>query len=102
MRVEEYKQLIRSFLSEAITASEFEARYLSAMKSQERGMGREVFFILQDLFEDVDAYTHYWPPPPGLHHVISEDELRHGAQVTLDALENLNNRGSSESVQCVH
>ena len=102
MSIEEYKQLILSFLSHEISVSAFETRYLSAMKSQECGMGREVFFILQDLFEDVDAYTHYWPPPPDLHYVISEDELRHEAQTALDALEKLNDSGSSESVQGAH
>jgi hypothetical protein len=102
MSVEEYKQLIRSFLSEAITASVFETRYLSAFKNEPGGMGREVFFILQDLFEDVDAYTHYWPPPPDLHYVISEDELRDEAQVALDALEKLNDSGGAQSARCAH
>jgi len=72
-----------------MTAPEFETRYLAAMKSQEVDLGREVFFILQDLFEDVDAYTHFWPPPPDLHYVISEDELRQEARTALAALDQL-------------
>jgi len=99
LSIDEYVQLIRDFLSGAIPAPDFETRYLSAMKSQERDLGREVFFILQDLFDDVDAYTHFWPSPPDLNHVISEDELRQEAQIALDALEKLDAAGDNTSTE---
>ncbi len=67
MTVDEYKRLIKGFLHDEMSAPEFEVRYLSAMKAEQNDLGREAFDILQDVFEDVDAYTHEWPPAQGYY-----------------------------------
>lgn len=55
----EYIALIDAFISNKIDAPEFEAAYLKAIKFEQRMLVDEVFSILQELFEDADAYVPY-------------------------------------------
>jgi hypothetical protein len=47
------------FISDKMSAAEFENSYLSAIKSERRMLADDVFPILQELFEDADAYVPY-------------------------------------------
>ncbi|MGA7670853.1 MAG: colicin immunity domain-containing protein [Nitrolancea sp.] len=90
MRIDEYKALISTFLSSEISAPEFKERFVDTFLSEPGGMPRDMFFILEDLFEDAEAFTEHWPPSPGLADVlIDEEQLRQEARTTLDALDRL-------------
>jgi hypothetical protein len=54
-----YLHLIDDFISRRMAASDFETKYLSAVKSETRIFGEPIFPILQTLFEDADAYVAY-------------------------------------------
>jgi hypothetical protein len=45
------------FVEREISAPDFEKSYLHAMKSERRVLGEPVYPILQELFEDADAYV---------------------------------------------
>jgi hypothetical protein len=83
--------MIEAFLLHELSPLEFRKRFYDAFAAEtlETEMSFPVFQILEDLFEDLDAYTPVWPPTPGLIHVISEDELRAEAQTAVDALRQL-------------
>ena len=53
---DEFVSLIRSFLDCQIEAGAFEREYLSRFKSEEREIGSPDFFVLDELFAEVDAY----------------------------------------------
>jgi hypothetical protein len=57
MNAREYTDLIRSFLDGNLRVENFEARYLESFKAEPAGMDKQLFDILEDLFEDVDAYS---------------------------------------------
>ncbi|MFB1295704.1 colicin immunity domain-containing protein [Mycobacterium sp. pW049] len=52
-------ELIDRFLDGSIAAPEFQLSFLEAIKSEPRILGDPVFPILQELFEDADAYVEY-------------------------------------------
>ncbi|MFS0899163.1 colicin immunity domain-containing protein [Mycolicibacterium litorale] len=52
-----YTDLIDRFIENSITASEFESAFLRAIKQEQRILGNPVYPILQELFEDTDAYV---------------------------------------------
>ena len=52
-----YVDLIEQFISGSITAAEFEGRFIQQMKAERRTLGEPVYPILQELFEDADAYV---------------------------------------------
>lgn len=90
MSVDEYRTMLHAFVDKQLTAPEFRERFVHRFLSEPATMERRRFVILQDLFEDAESYRQDWPPPASLAHIlISEDELRHEAQVALDALEQL-------------
>jgi hypothetical protein len=55
--IAEYINLIDLFIGGEMSASEFEAAFLQAMKSEQRIFGEPAYTILQELFEDADAYV---------------------------------------------
>jgi hypothetical protein len=52
-----YIRLIDDLIAHRTTAPEFERSYLSALKSENRGLEVPVFDVLQKLFGDADAYV---------------------------------------------
>ena len=90
MSIETYKSLIQAFVGGAMTANNFRTRFVESFLNEPGIMREDLFFILQDLFEDVEAFREEWPPPPGLvDTLISEDQLRHEARKALNALSQL-------------
>ena len=79
-----YIDLIRSFLSGKIDASFFESEYLRIFKSETESMPDNIFFILDELFADVDDYC----GDPTLIDIydIDEKELRKRCQIALEKL----------------
>ena len=55
--ISSYISLIESFIGGSITAVAFEKAYLHQMKNEARTFGDPVYPILQELFEDVDAFV---------------------------------------------
>src|SRR4029077_7562384 len=55
--VSSYVDLIDRFIERDISAPDFEKSFLQAMKSERRTLGDPVYPILQELFEDADAYV---------------------------------------------
>ena len=55
-RLTAYRDLIRAFLEEQLTAVEFETRFLAMFKDEEKPFESSVFDILDRLFSDVDAF----------------------------------------------
>ena len=55
--VSSYVDLIDRFIGRDISAPDFEKSFLQAMKSERRTLGDPVYPILQELFEDADAYV---------------------------------------------
>jgi hypothetical protein len=84
-----YKALVRAFLDEQIPVEEFEARYLSAFKSETEVMDEPVYRILDTLFSAVDAYWIECMPGEETAFLISEDQLRREAAKALAELERL-------------
>jgi hypothetical protein len=55
--ISSYLDLIDRFIGRDISAPDFEKSFLQAMKSEHRTLGDPVYPILQELFEDADAYV---------------------------------------------
>ena len=55
--VSSYLELIDRFIGRAISAPDFEKSFLQAMKSERQTLGDPVYPVLQELFEDADAYV---------------------------------------------
>ena len=55
--VSSYLDLIDRFIGRDISAPDFERSFLQTMKSERRTLGDPVYPILQELFEDADAYV---------------------------------------------
>jgi self-protective colicin-like immunity protein len=70
-----YISLMDDFISDKMSAVEFEKSYLSAIKSERRMLADDVFPILQELFEDADAYVPY-PDLRTDHEDLDDDQLR--------------------------
>ena len=51
--------LIDRFLDGSMAAPEFQLSFLEAMKSERRILDEPVYALLQELFEDADAYVEY-------------------------------------------
>lgn len=52
-----YTEVIDRFIDGSITAAEFTQSFLRAMKSERRMLGEPIHPLLQELFEDADAYV---------------------------------------------
>jgi hypothetical protein len=55
--VSSYVDLIDRFIGRDISAADFEKSFLHALKSERRTLGDSVYPVLQELFEDADAYV---------------------------------------------
>ena len=55
--VSAYIDLLDRFIERGITAPEFEKSFLRMMKSERRTLGEPIYPLLQELFEDADAYV---------------------------------------------
>jgi hypothetical protein len=93
----EYGALVRAFLERKLTAEEFAARYDKAyLKDPHPHMERAVFDILEDLWEDVDAYSPMWTPDELGPTRINEETLRQkAAQALAELVDYLRAAGSS-------
>mgnify|MGYP001328866952 CR=1 FL=1 len=54
--LQKYISLMTQFIESNITASDFEAKYLYIFKNESVKLSDEIYFILNDLFIDVDAF----------------------------------------------
>ena len=82
--VDDYVALMRAFLTNLISASEFERQYLDLFRDDATERPEPTFRALNDLFFDVDAFC----PDPTLRDPedLGEDELRASVQATVDKL----------------
>ena len=55
--ISSYITMIDSFIGGSMTASDFAKSFLQAMKAERRTLGEPVYPVLQQLFEDTDAYV---------------------------------------------
>ena len=55
--LQQYIDLIESFVAGTLTASEFERSYLAMFKSDQRMFPEDVFDVLNELFSAVDCFT---------------------------------------------
>lgn len=55
--IQKYKVMIEAFVANEISAREFEQIYLTTVKAEQQILPDNVFSVLQELFEDVDAYV---------------------------------------------
>jgi hypothetical protein len=55
-QLDKYTQLIKSFLKNKISAIDFERKYLDSYLSDETDLPDDIFWILDELFADVDAF----------------------------------------------
>jgi hypothetical protein len=83
----DYKGLIQAFLNGNLSIEEFEARYLAAFKNERGEMDKQLFLILEDLFEDLDAYSPIWTQEDESPIRITEQRLRQEAFEALAQLE---------------
>jgi hypothetical protein len=87
MNARGYKDLIQAFLDENLLVGEFETRYLTAFKNEPDEMDKQLFLILEDLFEDLDAYSPIWTQEDESPLRITEQRLRQEAAEALIQLE---------------
>lgn len=84
--ITECKELIRAFLNEELTAEVFAEKYDKAFRFEWEEMDKALFDILQDLWEDVEAYSPLWLPEDIAPFNITEETLRKEAAHTLAEL----------------
>jgi hypothetical protein len=83
-----YITLLKEFVTQTISANEFESKFLEMFKNETAPISEREFQILDKLFGDVDAYC----SEPNLfdpEFEIDEAELRLSAQKALDELREL-------------
>ena len=88
MQTEEYYFLIKGFVQKTISVETFISNYISLMRSEvEPMLDEKIFAILEDLFEDIDAYSPMALPENETQLLISENTLREEARVAVKELE---------------
>jgi hypothetical protein len=87
VNAKDYKDLIQTFLDGNLPIGEFETRYLAAFKNEPGEMDKQLFLILEDLFEDLDAYSPIWTQEDESPIRITEQRLRQEAVKALAQLE---------------
>ncbi len=88
MQTEEYYFLIKGFVQKTISVETFISNYISLMRSEvEPMLDEKIFAILEDLFEDIDAYSPMVLPENETQLLISENTLREEARVAVKELE---------------
>lgn len=83
----EYKELIQLFVNRAISANEFEYRYLRMFKDDPTIRPEAEYDVLNRLFSDLDAFS----PEPELRSEdsLDEEQLRSAATSALEELTTL-------------
>ena len=88
MKPTEYRDLIQQFLNGYFdTAEEFARIYITVFQSEPAHMTKELFDILEDFWEDVEAYSPLWEPEDISVWSITEETLKEEACETLAKLE---------------
>jgi hypothetical protein len=85
MRVQDYITLIDTFLNGEVPAEDFAVRFQNTFQADDQ-LGDELFPILEDLFEDAEAYDPMWTPEEENGSRITEPTFR---REVLDAREKL-------------
>ena len=84
MKPSEYRTLIKAFLDGMLTTDEFMLCYDRAfMEDPGQYMDRPLFNILENLWEDMDAYSPLWTPEQIGPFAITEETLRQEAAQAL-------------------
>ena len=83
-KLNQYTDLMRSFVENKITVYEFERRYLAMFKADKNTWTEAEYETLNNLFSDVDAFC----ANPELRddNDIDEDQLREATELTLAKL----------------
>lgn len=88
MKPTEYKNIIQTFLEGALPVEKFVQDYLDAFLSDPgTDIDKPLFDILEDLFEDIEAYSPMWHSEEEGPFRITEESLRREAAETLMNLE---------------
>ena len=86
LTTQEYILLIDSFLNNELSAEDFAVRFQNTF-SAESVFNRELFMILQDLFEDAEAYDPMWTPEEEDVFQITEPTFRNEAKDAREKLQ---------------
>ena len=86
MTTQEYILLIDSFLNNELSAEDFAVRFQNTL-SAENWLDEDLFLILQDLFEDAEAYDPMWTPEEEDGFQITEPTFRNEAKDAREKLQ---------------
>ena len=86
MLLSEYASLLRQFLDGNIPPEIFARTYDKEFLSEKEILHKELFDILEDFWEDIDAYSPLWEPEDICSYRITEETLRTEA---VDALQKI-------------
>jgi hypothetical protein len=86
MELSAYLYIIDGFLRGELSADAFQTIYLATFKNDNDPMDPALFPILQDLFEDVDAFSVLWTEEDENEFRLTEPSLR---REVVDAVEKL-------------
>ncbi|MES9684302.1 hypothetical protein CN514_06095 [Bacillus sp. AFS001701] len=76
MNIDKYKKIIEDFITSEITADEFQTRYFKTFKEDNERMDKNLFEILNGVFESADCYWNECKPGKETAFEISEEQLR--------------------------
>ena len=82
----EFRVFIKSFLDGEMPADEFKTRYFALFRARQK-QDRELFKILERLFEDADAYSPLWHPEDVSTSRSTEEVLRKDATRAVERLD---------------
>jgi hypothetical protein len=84
----QYRGLILDFVERRVSVKDFETTYFKWMKAEPAGAtDRPLFLILENLFEDLDAYSPMWTEQDENAYRITEATLRKEAETALRELD---------------
>jgi Bacterial self-protective colicin-like immunity len=76
MIAQRYKTLIEDYLNNAVDADELTARFYDYFYGEDEGLDKELFLILNDIFESLDCYMPGTLPEQETDTRINETTLR--------------------------
>lgn len=76
MKAEDYLRLILTYLNGELSADQFVKKFNSVFLNEPEGMNDDLFIILEDLFEDGEAYSPMWKPEDENPYRIIEKTFR--------------------------
>ncbi len=82
--IDKYILLLTQFVNSEITASKFDTLYLELFKKETETLPEDIYYVLNNLFSDVDAYCE--DPTLRDDDDLSEDELLTSAKKALEKL----------------